>query len=171
VAVSVVRDPNGDIYDVMSALYRVGENQQPDIDVICQFGLADVLGLDAQLAYTLQTPSPDDPLIRDVRATLLPLIRRHDTAQSALRALTDGDIRQEGWPVGNPASAVMSGWHAANRLGYRDELQHAELIIRNTAWDRKTRRFIGETAREWGVENRLVPGGPPPRWRSLLGRS
>ncbi|WP_298458425.1 hypothetical protein [uncultured Cellulomonas sp.] len=169
---SVVRDPDGDIYDVMSALYRVGENQeQSGGDVICQFGVADVLGLDAQLAYGPATPSPDDPLIRDVQTTLLPSIERHDTALSALRALSDGAIRETGWPISNPASAVLSGWHAAKRLGYLDEVNRAELIVSSTAWDRRTRRFIEETAAAWGVGNQLVPGRSPSRWGSLLRRS
>lgn len=155
---SVIRDSEGDIYEVTSALYRVSKQGVVDTsDVIEQFGLGDLLGVDPQSTYDATAQGPEDPLLRDVREHLLPMVEKLTSTTDVVRAMIDGELVVLARAHEYAIAPVLFGWDAARRLGLLEEVERVERILASKDWDHGSRRYYAKTAKDWGARIALQP--------------
>lgn len=151
VFLSVVRRPDGDIWDVGVALFRVAEGQELEDQSVAQLGLSVLRGVEAQRAYRPGPLSTSDPMIRDVESVLLPLVRRHDTVLSVVQSMIDGEVVEFRPRDDCDLVHLLTGWRTARRLGYIAEVARAEGLLQTRDWDKRSRRYFKHWGHEWGT--------------------
>lgn len=164
VGLSVVRRPDGDVWDVVSSVFRTAEGGQGLEDQpVAHFGISELLGIEPQHAYAPGPVSNPDPLIRDVESALLPVIRRHDTALSVVRSMIDGELVTFRPRDDCDLVHLLTGWQTARRLGYGAEVARAEAVLQTRDWDKGSRRYFRRAGHEWGIDLELARPRRP--WR------
>jgi|GEM_PF-4326720 len=155
---SVVRSPQGDIHDVVSALYRVDPSTPTATpELVAQFALEDLAGTDAAKTYSPTVISAEDPLIRDARDVLLPLVSEVVTVRDVVRALVDLRIVQIGSNRKFPPVDLARAWSLATDLGYPAEAERAERLIAASDWDRNSREVYESIPSDAKPSTPLVP--------------